>query len=75
MKRHRSLNADVLALAGSLGKQPVSILSRKDLTTGDRTIKLDPTVLATPHGNDVYQITVENSNGVFHQCRMMTAAR
>ncbi len=50
----------------------VGVVSQDNMAEGAQTITLNMKQLGLATGNYVYQIEVENSNGVFRQCKMMT---
>ena len=67
--------SDVLIeLFENSGKKAATIIA-KNMPSGEQSIKVDLAALGIASANYVYQITVENSNGVFRQCKMMTAQR
>ncbi len=56
------------------GKKMAEVI-RDGMGTGEQTILLDMAALGLAGGNYVYQLQVENNNGVFRQCKMMTAVK
>ncbi|HMG16598.1 MAG TPA: T9SS type A sorting domain-containing protein [Saprospiraceae bacterium] len=57
-----------------MGKK-IAIIKRVSLAEGDHEITVNIKDLEIPKGNYVYQIEVTNRNGVFRQCKMMTAEK
>jgi protocatechuate 3,4-dioxygenase beta subunit len=60
---------DIFDLAG----QKRAELQRPNLGAGTHEIVVNTKNLGIATGNYVYQLQVENSNGLFRQCKMMTA--
>lgn len=58
-----------------LSGKKVAEVSEKNMGAGEQKITLNMKSLEIPNGNYVYQLEVENSNGVFRQCKMMTAMK
>jgi protocatechuate 3,4-dioxygenase beta subunit len=58
-----------------LSGRKVKELNQGKLSTGDHSLTLNLSSLGISHGNYVYQIQVENSDGIFRECKMMTATR
>ncbi len=56
------------------GKKAASI-NNKNMNAGEQNITLNLAALGLANANYVYQLEVSNSNGVFRQCKMMTAVR
>ncbi len=54
------------------GKKVAEVI-KKGLSAGDNQITLNMKKLGLATSNYVYQLQVENTNGVFRQCKMMTA--
>ena len=48
----------------------VQTLAEGQMASGERTVVLNKAALAT--GSYVYQLTVENSNGIFRQCKLLS---
>jgi hypothetical protein len=46
----------------------------RKMNAGDQKVVLDRQInkTALPEGNYAYQLTVENENGIFHQCKVLT---
>jgi protocatechuate 3,4-dioxygenase beta subunit len=53
----------------------VQELNQGKLGAGDYSVKIDLSDMGLSQGNYVYQIQVENNDGIFRQCKMMTATR
>lgn len=51
----------------------VATVTRNRLSSGDHDILLNMKALGISTGNYIYQIEVKNSNGIFRDCKMMTA--
>ncbi|RYZ18947.1 MAG: T9SS type A sorting domain-containing protein [Sphingobacteriales bacterium] len=62
---------DVFDLQG----RKVSTMEQGTLSPGEHTVVLNLSYIGISQGNYVYQIQVENSDGVFRLCKMMTAAK
>ena len=60
---------DLFDLAG----RKLTEIRKEGLSAGPNTIVVNTASLGLPTGNYVYQLQVENSNGVYRQCKMMTA--
>jgi protocatechuate 3,4-dioxygenase beta subunit len=58
-----------------LSAKKLATIKKGNLTAGDYTINVDPAALNIAPGNYLYQLQVSNSEGIFRQCKMMTAAR
>lgn len=58
-----------------LAAKKVAVINKGRLPAGDHNIVIDTDGLGIPAGNYIYQLQVTNDNGVFRQCKMMTAAR
>lgn len=58
-----------------LSARKVAVIKKGKLTPGDYKMDVDCTALGIPAGNYIYQLQVSNSDGVFRQCKMMTALR
>ncbi|MEI7803685.1 MAG: T9SS type A sorting domain-containing protein [Bacteroidota bacterium] len=54
------------------GRKMASILNT-EMSAGEQTVTLNMKSLGLPVGNYVYQIQVENKNGIFRQCKLMSA--
>ena len=64
----------MIELFENSGKKAATIIT-KNMAAGDQSIKVDLAALGIASSNFVYQITVENGNGVFRQCKVMTAQK
>ena len=53
------------------GKKQFDLINQR-MDSGDQKVILDLNKLKLSEGNYLYQITVENENGKFHQCKVMT---
>ncbi len=53
----------------------VAAIVREGLAPGGHTIIVDMAKLGLGSSNYVYQLTVKNSNGVFRQCKLMSAGK
>ncbi|MFM2306991.1 MAG: hypothetical protein RLZZ367_1660 [Bacteroidota bacterium] len=51
----------------------VATINKGTLAQGEHTLTLDVSALGIARSNYIYQLQVSNSNGVFRQCKMMTA--
>lgn len=60
---------DIFDLQG----RKVAEIQQPNLGAGTQEIVVNTRELGIPVGNYVYQLQVENENGVFRQCKMMTA--
>lgn len=58
-----------------LQARKVATIDKGTLSAGDYKVPVDFESLGIPSGNYLYQLQVSNSNGVFRQVKMMTAAR
>lgn len=69
-----SLNQDsqVTLELWNLNGQKVKTVLQKSFAAGDHTIDLALDKLKLPKANYVYQLEVNNTNGVFRDCKMMT---
>ncbi len=56
-----------------LSGKKVNETVHESLPPGEHSVALDMKALGMPSANYAYQLVVENSNGVFQQCKMMTA--
>ncbi len=56
-----------------LSGKKVNEVVQENLAPGEHSVALDMKALGMPSANYAYQLVVENSNGVFQQCKMMTA--
>lgn len=56
-----------------LSGRKIKEINEGKLNAGDHTLKLDLSSLGITHANYIYQIQVENSDGIFRECKMMTA--
>ena len=68
-------SADVKLELYDLTGRMVKEIVRKNMASGDQKIELNMAELNLATGDYVYQLNVENNNGKFHQCKMMSAAR
>ena len=66
-----NVQLDVFDLAG----RKMAEIQRPDLGTGEQEIVINTKELGIPTGNYIYQLQVENENGVYRQCKMMTAGQ
>lgn len=57
-----------------LSARKVATIKKGKLSTGDYKIDVDCNALGIAAGNYIYQLQVSNNEGVFRQCKMMTAA-
>jgi len=57
-----------------LSGRKVKELNQGKLPAGDHNLAVDLSAMGVSYGNYVYQIQVENSDGIFRECKMMTAA-
>lgn len=71
VKSASSVKFDILDLTG----RKVRDIEQGNLAMGDHTVTVDFGSLSIARGNYVYQIQVTNSDGIFRQCKMMTAAK
>jgi hypothetical protein len=55
------------------GKKALDLVDEK-MNAGDQQVVMtrQNSKTAIPQGNYVYQLTVENENGTFHQCKVLT---
>jgi protocatechuate 3,4-dioxygenase beta subunit len=67
--------ADVAIELWDLSGRKVATVSEKGLSTGDHEITLNMKSLGLSTANYLYQIEVKNSDGIFRQCKMMTAGQ
>lgn len=67
--------SDVQIELWDLSGKRLAEIKETDLVPGDHTITVDPKSLGLPAATYLYQLQVSNSNGVFRQCKVMTAAR
>ncbi|NUO02267.1 MAG: T9SS type A sorting domain-containing protein [Saprospiraceae bacterium] len=65
--------SDVVISLWDLTGKKVAEVVQNDLSEGEHAINIDLQGLGIPVGNYAYQLQVSNSNGVFRQCKMMTA--
>lgn len=63
-----------LELFGIQGKK-VAVIEKNGLSAGDQKIEINLQSLSLPKANYLYQLEVENSNGIFRQCKMMTTLK
>jgi protocatechuate 3,4-dioxygenase beta subunit len=63
-----------IAIYDMNGKKVLDLVDQ-EMNAGDQKVILDRDngKTAIPKGNYVYQLTVENQHGVFHQCKVLTA--
>lgn len=67
--------SDVQIDLWDLAGKKVATVRKTDLSAGDNSIVLNLQELGLPVTHYAYQLQVENSNGVFRQAKMMTAAQ
>ena len=67
--------SDVLIELWDLTGKKVAEIRKTGLGAGTNSIVVNTQSLGLPTGNYVYQLQVENSNGVFRQCKMMSAMK
>jgi protocatechuate 3,4-dioxygenase beta subunit len=65
--------ADVIVDLYDLQGKKMTTISKNNLPEGDHVIQLDMKSLGLPIGNYIYQLEVRNSNGIYRDCKMMTA--
>lgn len=53
----------------------VAEIAKIDMAAGSHTMVVNADALGIPRGNYIYQIVVTNANGVFRQCKVMTALK
>jgi len=72
-----TLASDALVSFGIFDLQGRRVAEVKEtkLKAGDQKVDINFNDLSLPNGNYVYEITVKNNVGTYHQCKMMTAAR
>lgn len=68
-------NSDVQLELFDLAGRKMGEIKKDNLAAGDQKIVVNLAELGAASGNYIYQLQVENSNGIFRQCKMMTAAR
>ncbi len=71
VKAASKVKFEIFDLAGRKIKE----LPQGVLGVGDYTTTVDLSALNITQGNYIYQIQVENSDGIYRDCKMMTAAR
>jgi protocatechuate 3,4-dioxygenase beta subunit len=64
----------ILDLYDLQGKK-ITTISKNDLPAGEHVIQLDMKSLGLPIGNYIYQLEVKNANGIYRDCKMMTAVQ
>lgn len=62
---------DLYDLAGRL----VASIQKDGLAAGQHDLMVDIAGLELPHGHYAYQIEVRNTNGIFKDCKLMTAGK
>lgn len=65
--------SDVKIELFDLSAKKVAVIDKGRLSIGDHKVVVNTGSLAIPTGNYIYQIEVSNNNGIFRQCKMMTA--
>ncbi len=65
--------SDVILDLYDLQGKKMATISNNNLTAGEHTILLDMKSLGLPIGNYIYQLEVKNANGLYRDCKMMTA--
>lgn len=50
-------------------------IKRSNLYAGEHTIELNPSAIGLPNANYVYQLEVNNANGIYKDAKMMTVAQ
>ena len=65
--------SDVQLELFDLSGRSIATIREGNLSAGDQEIKLDLGSRGIATGNYIYQLQVENKNGVYRQCKMMTA--
>jgi len=68
-----NLPSDVTLHIYDLQGKKVATIEKTMLAAGEHLIPLDMKALGLSISNYVYQLEVKNSNGVYHDCKMMTA--
>jgi len=71
LKQPADVDIDLWDLSG----RKVATISQKALSTGNHEIALNMKSLGLATANYLYQIEVNNQDGVFRQCKMMTAGK
>ncbi len=66
-------NSDVLLEIFDLSAQKLTEIKRPNMAAGQQQIEVDMGALGLPTSNYIYQLQVSNPDGVFRQCKMMTA--
>jgi protocatechuate 3,4-dioxygenase beta subunit len=72
---HLIQTADVILDLYDLQGKKMTTISKNSLPAGDHVIPLDIKAIGLPVGNYIYQLEVQNSNGTYRDCKMMTAAQ
>jgi protocatechuate 3,4-dioxygenase beta subunit len=68
-------DADVTFGIFNLQGKKVAEVKQTKLSAGDHTVDINLSTLHLPVANYLYEITVSNKIGTYHQCKMMTAAK
>ena len=68
-------SADVTLDLYDLMGRKVKSFSQPGLSAGEQKIELDLKALNLPSANYAYQIEVRNADGIFRDCKMMTAEK
>ena len=72
---HLKLPADVVLDLWDLTGRKITSINKNGLSSGDQNIQLNMKSLGIAAGNYVYQLQVNNTNGIFRDCKMMTAGQ
>lgn len=68
-------NSEVTFGIYDLQGRRVAEVKRTKLNAGEHKLEIDLKILNLQTGNYLYEITVKNRYGTYHQCKMMTAAK
>lgn len=67
--------SDVTLELFDLAGRKITEIRKTNLAAGDQRLELDLSGNGIATGNYIYQLQVENRNGIYRQCKMMTARR
>lgn len=67
--------SDVTIDVYDLQGKKMTTISKNNLPAGETIFQLDMKTIGLPIGNYIYQVEVKNSNGIYRDCKMMTAAQ
>jgi hypothetical protein len=71
LKYNSDVKVDIYDLQGRI----VATIEKPNLASGDHQILIDTSDLGIASANYIYQLEIKNLNGLFRDCKMMTASK